>query len=313
MAYTKNQIISVDSYNAIQSAVAKVLGFGAGDSGYGHAVTSVAVASGTKITTKHMADLKTDIDKCLMHQQGVASGLANTAVGNIITAAYFNLFLDASATITTNRFAANPTGLTAHGVATRSTTWGSAATPAIKLVKTFTFASADAARFFFNAGSAIRIQFAHPTGTRLQDVFWNKALVDVGMISLKANSTTRSGTLGTTSGGYYSLTTTDQLIYNGTNLATNLGAYGAYAGSGAYGGAAYSAVQNVNDALVYAKLGPTANIVIVTAVLRDEYTNATTDQVSAGTTVTFSSIRDVTVLDSVPLPTVDTPSWTSTT
>jgi hypothetical protein len=107
-----------------------------------------------------------------------------------------------------------------------------------------TFASGDAARYFFNAGGQIKLTFSHPTGGGV-DALYNALASACGTVVLSAPSTgtvtiagtsyngvTKIGGLGTTSVltqnvGYYGLTSTFQNIFQ--QLAT--GSPAGYVGS----------------------------------------------------------------------------------
>ena len=66
-------VVTATRYNAIQTKIAAVLGTGSGDKGYGQSVTSAQVAAGETVTATHIANLHTDINKCILHQTASAT------------------------------------------------------------------------------------------------------------------------------------------------------------------------------------------------------------------------------------------------
>jgi hypothetical protein len=95
---------------------------------------------------------------------------------------------------------------------------------------TITFASADATRYFFNAGGQIAINLAHPTGAGINSL-WNNLCIQAGTLVLSApdsgtvriagtnyNGFTKVGGSGSplvnaTNAGYYALSSTWQTMY----------------------------------------------------------------------------------------------------
>ena len=85
MAYTLvtvTNIVTASDYNNLQSEVAKLLGAGSGNRGYGQTMTSGQVAQSQTITAVHMNNLKTDLDKIAMHQTGAVAKTGPTLTGS---------------------------------------------------------------------------------------------------------------------------------------------------------------------------------------------------------------------------------------
>ena len=85
MAYTLvtvTNIVTASDYNNLQAEVAKLLGAGSGNRGYGQTMTSGQVAQSQTITAVHMNNLKTDLDKIAMHQTGAVAKTGPTLTGN---------------------------------------------------------------------------------------------------------------------------------------------------------------------------------------------------------------------------------------
>ena len=217
MAGFGTSIIATD-YNAIQSKISNILGTGSADYGYGQALASSQVARNNKITVIQWNNLRTDLLKARQHQTGNDEGgllvlpTTSTTIKEVDRAAY-NTFAD---TTTSNRLTIPPAsqGTLANFVpATRTSPWAST----ISHTVTVTFASADAARFYFNSGGNFKFSasFANYTNDSsfLVNRSWYTLLQNMGIISMSANTTTNTGTGTPQNIGWYNLTTTNQLIF----------------------------------------------------------------------------------------------------
>jgi hypothetical protein len=150
---TGNSIVASD-YNSIQTTVANILGIGSGNTGYGQTVSSIQVAAGITITASQMLNLKSDLDKISYHQNNAASTAPSVSVGGTITAADWATFSDQATSLNSSRFTLSSAQATETiGVNPTFTNWNGTRTHTV----TVTFASSDAARYFFNSGSQIRI------------------------------------------------------------------------------------------------------------------------------------------------------------
>jgi hypothetical protein len=132
-------------------------------------------------------------------------------------------------TIYSNRLNAQTVGSTTANTATRGTTWNAALT----FTHTATFANADAARYFFNAGGSLKITCSHPAGTTINLLFNNLAS-NVGTVALSSpvsgsisvagttyNGVTKVGGGGnaptiSTNSGFYALTTANTTLFTQT-------------------------------------------------------------------------------------------------
>jgi hypothetical protein len=112
-------------------------------------------------------------------------------------------------------------------VANLTSQWNTQITQTVTVV----FSSADQVRYFFNAGGSLRISSSRANDTgdlsySLKNATWTTMLNTMGKISLSRNTTSRSGTSGTTSNvGWAQLSTSDQLIFEqlapGTTYSDN--------------------------------------------------------------------------------------------
>jgi hypothetical protein len=220
MAGFGTQIIATD-YNAIQSKISNILGTGSVDYGYGQSVTSAQVARNNKITVGQWNALRTDLLKARQHQTGndesalLVLPTTSTTIKEVDRSAY-NGFADI---ITTNRLTIPPASqgtLATLATITRTSPWAST----ISHTVTITFASADAARFYFNSGGNFKFSASFTNYTtdtsRLVNQSWATLLTNMGIISVSANTTTNTGTGTPQNIGWYNLTTTNQLIFTKT-------------------------------------------------------------------------------------------------
>jgi len=217
MAGLNTAILATD-YNTIQSKVNNILGTGSGDYGYGQLVTSSQVARTNRITVAQWNALRNDLLKARGHQTSLNESGAlviastTTRIREADRAAY-SLFAD---TITINRLVSPPSdqaSLTTLQTVTRTAPWATTISHQV----TVSFASEDAARFFFNSGSAIKFS-SSMTGfsagvSLLVNQSWATLLQNMGIISFNAYSTTKTGTGTAQSIGFYNLTTTNQLVF----------------------------------------------------------------------------------------------------
>ena len=314
MSYAQGSTIAATDYNgftggqalgvAFASAAAAtqkasaLLGVGYGDRGYGQSTPSLpAKASGNTVAAVDWSNLRTAISNLNSHQGSGVTLPANAVAGNSV--AYDANYATTLATLDANRFNTNGGAsmtLTSNALTiTRAGTWG-AGSAGITAIETVTFASEDAARYFFNTGGELRFALSHPTGST-QDNNWNTGLAAVGTIAFKANATTRSGTSGTPAAvGYYQLTTTNQAIVSGV-IGT-----GAYTSNSITVSARAAAITGLNGAKGYQ--------IIFTFTLSDGHTNAFSDVCAAGTAVVASHLRATAVLTGIAAPTfAQTQTW----
>lgn len=323
MSYAQGQNIAASDYNGLTGGqaptvafgsaaaatqkVSALLGVGFGDRGYGQTTPALtAIASGDAITAAKWVDLRTAIANMASHQgtdttllPPASEFVAGQAVKAEASATSSYDFATMIANVDTNRFNTNSGAsmtLTSNALTiTRAATWGGSS-GGITAVATVSFASEDAARYFFNSGGEVRFAVSHPTGST-QDNNWNTALSSVGTIAFKAHSTTRTGTGGTpASVGYYELTTTDQIILSGA------------IGSGAY--STNSISVSARAASISGANGAKGSQLIFTITLTDSHTNTFSDICSSGTAVVFAHLKATAVLSGIASPTfATTTNW----
>lgn len=214
------EIITAARYNVIQSKVESVLGNGSDEYGYGQSVTSRQVTSVTNIVTAaDMQKLRTDINKCQVHQTNVSTTITNVATDEDITDAVYIEYESAAATIFNNHLDFDINQMTApeSKISSRRTAvWGGGGDPqTVRHEFTVTFTDNDALRHFFNTGGEIRTrgtltQGATPGGAKFTE--WQSMLTSLGV--LKINYTTTTADSGTGFGlGAFDLTSQYQTLW----------------------------------------------------------------------------------------------------
>ena len=213
MAYTTSGLVSAIDYNALAAQLRAQWGVGSGVHGFGQSITPIAdVAAGTTVTATQWTGLLATTNACLTHEGQPAITPTSVTAGTPIT--YFASLTSGTAS------AYNNTGVSgialsdsAANVASYPSAWGTTASRSLEFTHTVTFASADAARYFFNAGGRLKLSFSKSGGTATsRNAEWAALAAACGSIQLRANANiVKVGGSGTVSdlgpAGYYALTT----------------------------------------------------------------------------------------------------------
>ena len=286
MAYTAGDTILDDEYNTFATGNADgsgsngtqnlntLWGTGTGDYGYGETGSVIAaVSAGATITATQWETLVGRMETIAAHQGTSVTAVATITAGDTIDA-ITTLSNDIN-TLWTNRMnaAASGTAITTGGTSTRTAQWAGTGGPqTVNTTQRVAFASAAAARYFFNTGGEIHITMDQPTATTTQSQNWD-AIFDtsIGTIKMGYTGTTRTGSGGTpsTTTGFYDLSGSYATIFEGTNI-----------GSGAY---------SANDVLVQAKVS--GAVVTFQITLDDQHTPtapSAVDTVESGTKADFT-------------------------
>ena len=177
MAYVSTGLIEATDYNGFVSTTAganvnNVWSTGSGDAGWGQTALATVSATGS-ITATQWATLVNTISS-MASQTGttITSRVAPVAGNTIEILAALNIDLT---NITANRQNAVANGTQFTGWSGTNSKTAATATGAwtITFVNTVTFASADAARYFFNAGGRIKIDVSKTATGALGDPEWN--------------------------------------------------------------------------------------------------------------------------------------------
>lgn len=307
MAYSKGFKYSANDYNSLAgltgfaaasgAAATQVAGYlwgvGFGDRGYGQTTPVItAVSSGQQIYASAWSNLRSILNS-LAVQQGSSITLPVNAIAGVQVVADSN-YAAAMSTLDSNRNVGAAGGMTLTSSAltiTRASTWGAGSTNIVGQASA-TFASEDAARYFFNTGGTLNMVLAHPNTTSTQDSNWNTILAALGTVSFGAHTTTRSGSGGTPAAvGYYELTTAAQTILNGANIGT-----GSYTANSLLIEAWATAIPGVN--------GGKGTVINLRITLTDGHTNAFSDVVALGTNCVFGFKKATVNVAGIASPTV---------
>jgi len=238
MTYTVGSLIEAADYNGFANASANninaVWSTGSGDKGWGQTALSTVSIGGT-VTATSWAALVGNLATAGSQTGSTLTSRTQPVTGNVI-AILANVATDIN-TITLNRGNAAASG-TEYGIFTGTTSKTSATGSGqsawtITFTHTVTFASADAARYFWNAGGIVRLKYGKSSTGTDHDPDWNTLAGFCGTINLTGRvngaaqtiaaqsytGTTRlSGTGGTqttlaTTTGWYNLTGSPTTIF----------------------------------------------------------------------------------------------------
>lgn len=236
MAYTSGGLIEATDYNGFVSTGAnninKIWSTGTNDFGYGQSAITTVAAGGT-VSATQWATLVNNLANIGSHTGTTLTSRTAPVAGNVI-AVLANVASDIN-TVTSNRGNAAASGTevgTFTGTTSKTTATGSGtAAWTITFTHTLTFSSADAARYFFNAGGLVRLQYGKTSTGTDHDPDWNAFSAQCGSIffSGRVNATTN-----TIAGQAYTGTT--RIGGTGgtqTTLSTTTGYYNLVAGGSA--------------------------------------------------------------------------------
>lgn len=191
MTYTVGSTIVDDDYNIFATGnaagtgdnsvnnVNTILGTGTGDKGYGQSTTLAAVSAGATVQATSWANLVARTATLAAHQGISITSITQPSAGD--TVAVFNALSQNITDVNTNRNFAAAVGSDSTVNSDSTAGWNNSAT----LSKTFTFASANQARYFFNAGGQIRLSWSRSGGTTSdQNTSWTNLLTASGTLVL---------------------------------------------------------------------------------------------------------------------------------
>ena len=191
MTYSEGSTIVDDDYNIFATGNAagsgdnsvnninSILGTGTGDKGYGQSTTLAAVSAGNTVQATNWANLIARNATLASHQGTSITSITQPSAGNTI--AIFDALSANIATVNTNRNNAAAEGSDSTVTTTSTAGWNNSSV----LTKTFTFASANQLRYFFNAGGQIRLSWSRSGGTSsTQNTTWTNLLSASGTLVL---------------------------------------------------------------------------------------------------------------------------------
>lgn len=235
MSYAQFDTIEASDYNALvggnpvttSGRLNTVWATGGGSAGYGQtALGNVTV--GSTVAASNWANLTNTTANAALHQGTSITSVSAPVTGGIIT---FNSAISSNlTTIYNNRLNAAAQGSTTTNTATRLSSWSSSLT----FTHTITFASGDAARYFFNSGGQLAINCTHTdTSTPINQLF-NALASNIGTVVLSAptsgsitiasvsyNGVTKIGGGGnsptiSSNNGYYALNSSNANVFTQT-------------------------------------------------------------------------------------------------
>lgn len=177
MTYSAGGLIQATDYNGFASTtsganVNNIWSTGSGDAGWGQSALSTVSAGGT-VTATNWASLVNTISSMGSQTGTTITSRTAPVTGNLIQIlAALNTDLT---NITNNRLnaVANGSQYTAWTGTNSKTAATSGATWSFTITNTVTFASAAAARYFFNGGGRIKLEFSKTATGDLGDPEWN--------------------------------------------------------------------------------------------------------------------------------------------
>jgi len=247
MAYTLGGTIEAWDYNRLTwggntqtyvgtvNNLSAIWGTGFGYRGYGQDATAMTtVTAGGTVSATQWATFIQRLNLALAHQSGAAARLASGSNIGIVAGATIQAFANANIaveTVTTNANLWTAQGSTTVGTPLYTTfTAANFGTFTQVFNRTITFASGDAARYFFNAGGQINWAFVayNLDGTARSGDVVTLFATNLGGGNIRAASGTAitgaGGTVGTNSGrGYWQLTSSVQLAASITSTVATYG------------------------------------------------------------------------------------------
>jgi hypothetical protein len=229
MAVTAGTTIGESEYTTLRSKMLTVMGTPSGTgtaaAGYLQTTTAPAVNPGDKILASQWNALKADITRAFTHQTNAAPSapaLVTVDTDTGITAAIHNDYETVANFITNdaNRFSLGAAQSTTTSARSKTANnWNGTIIHDV----TFTWASANDAKAFFNAGGYLRMSSTLSyTGGEAKTLQWKSMLSDSSVIALNHISAYKeTGTSGTISNndGYYDINGTERELYVQNNSA----------------------------------------------------------------------------------------------
>lgn len=282
MTYSVGGLIQAVDYNGFANDTAganinSIWSVGTTDAGYGQSALGTVSATNT-VTATQWASLVNTISSIASHQGTTITARTAPTAGDLISIlAALNTDLT---NCTTNRgnAVANGTQFTGWTGTNSNTAGKSGASWSITFTNTVTFASANAARYFFNAGGRIKIDVAKSSTGNTGDPEWNDLATTLcGDIYITGGTGTQ-----TIAGSSYTGTTKTGGTGTPTTLATTTGWYDLTAGAAAtivYKQFADTAPYTANYIQHSIAKGASSDTLIITSL----WQNTDSDPISGGT------------------------------
>jgi len=221
MAYEAGGLISATDYNTLINGSNKfntTWSTGTGDAGYGQTAVTTKSAGDT-VSATEWASLINKLNIVRTHQTGAGTGVVAVVTGDLIE---YQTGVDTGVdTAYTQRLTFNAQGTTTTDAGTTHNPVDADGIATFTYTRTATFASADQARYFFNAGGELNLALtagANTGGTGRGAQALTMVTACGGIQDFRANDNggrTGTGETETTNDltiGYYDLTTSNQII-----------------------------------------------------------------------------------------------------
>ena len=220
MTYSSGSLIQAADYNTFATNINAFWGTGSGDSGWGQTAISSVSASGI-VTATNWATLVNTLASSGTQTNTSETSRSAPTTGTLVS--IFNNVATDTTNVTTNRGNATVQGSTSNtwtgSIAKTTNTGAGQAAWTITWTQTVTFASADAARYFWNAGGLVTLNMSKTSTGNESDEEWNAFVGLVGGLYISGrvnsapqtiNGTSYTGTtrIGGTGGTQNTLATT---------------------------------------------------------------------------------------------------------
>jgi hypothetical protein len=309
MSYAQYGTIQASDYNgfvgaspgATANTLNAVWSVGSSSSGYGQTAEG-NVAVGDTVTAAKWANLVNKTASAASHQSSSITSVAAPVAGGVI---YYNANVVTNlSTIYTNKLnAVSQSGTTAN-TATYGGTWLNALT----FTHTVTFASGDAARYFFNSGGQLAITCSHPSGTGI-NLLLNNLASNVGTVVLSSPTSGSASIAGTSyngitkvgGGGSTPTISTNSGYYNLSTANANVFYQTASTGPSGYLATFINVLVKTNGTV--GSYGDVGNVITISTVW-DEIPNGLTVSTGSATTVTIRPPETTYISNSWGTPTV---------
>lgn len=243
MTYTSGGLIQAADYNTFTTnsgGLNDIWGAGSGDKGWGQTAFTAASA-GTNVTATQWATLVNNLASAGSQTSSTITSRSAPTTGTLISV--LAAVATDITTVTNNRgnAAASGSQVTTSGSSAAGAKATNSAGWTITFTQTITYASAAAARYFFNAGGIVRVAYSKSSTGTDKDPDWNTLAGQCGTINFTGRV---RNTVQSIAGTIYTGTT--RLNGTGgtqTTLATTTGFYNLVAG------AAATTLFQLNDAV----------------------------------------------------------------
>lgn len=258
MTYSTGGLIQASDYNTLawgstgggtyvdSGNLAYVWGVGSGRYGYGQSTSSFTqVAAAGTVTAAQWTGLLGTMTTAKNHNAAAFGTMASSVTAGTVIS-YINTVASNLTALKTSAGTGAVSGALTDSAASNATgpaSWQSSTT----CTHTVTFASADAARYFFNAGGKIKLSFSIAAAGSTRNAEWADLAARAGTVTFGYLNTTETGTgtpatlLNANNGGYWNLTGTNvahMVMYADTAPYTTnyIAVYARWSGATANGG-----------------------------------------------------------------------------